>query len=153
MSTVVTPDDVATYLDIDPDSLNTDRAQMLIDDAIGQALTVATVGTVPDDGATEANLPPNAASVIRPAVARIYLNPAGVTGETAVGFAYTRTPGTGSMYSKSERATLRRLAGQAAGAFTIDPTPEHALDCYRDPLWQPTDQEALASAEETGLAQ
>lgn len=150
MSTIVTPADLSTYLGATVDD---DRAQMLIDDAIEQALSVVTVGTVPDSGATEDNLPAGAASVIRPAVARIYLNPAGVTSEASGPFTYSRTASTGSMYSKAERAQLRRLAGQAAGAFSIDPTPADVLDNFRDPLAQPTYEETLEYADETGFTQ
>lgn len=150
MSIIVTPADLSTYLGTTVDE---DRAQMLIDDAIGQALSIATVGTVPDTGPTESNLPTGAESVIRPAVARIYLNPAGVTSEATGPFTYSRTASSGSMYSKAERAQLRRLAGQAAGAFSVDPTPVDVLDNYREPLGQPTYQETLEYAEEVGFTQ
>jgi hypothetical protein len=36
--------------------------------------------------------------------------------------------------TKVERVTLRLATGKGAGAFTIDPTPVDAMDCYRDPL-------------------
>lgn len=153
MSTIVTPANLATYLQIDMDDAETARAQMLIDHAIIQALSIVTVGDVPATGPTEANLPAGAESVILPAVARIYLNPASLTGETAGPFNYTRTAGTGSLFSKAERQTLRRLAGQSAGAFTIDPTPADAMTYYSDPLAQPTMQDVLEYGEEVGFTQ
>lgn len=122
MSDIVTPADLGVYLgqNIDP----TDpRAQMLIDDAISQALSIVTVGDVPDTGPTEANLPAGADAVIRAAVARIWLNPAGVSQETTGPFTYSRSTGTGSMFSKAEVGTLRQLAGRG-GAFTIDTLPD-----------------------------
>lgn len=119
MSVVVTTDDLGVFLGVTLSSTDEDRAQMLIDDAIAQALTVATVGTIPDSGATEANLPPGAASVIRAAVARIFLNPAGVSSETEGPYAHARPVGSGGMFSKAERQQLRRAAGGSA-AFQVD---------------------------------
>ena len=122
MSVIVTPDDLAVYLGVPVGDIDTSRAQMLIDDAIAQALTIVTVGTVPSGGPTEANLPTGAASVIRAAVARIYLNPAGVDNETVGPFAYGRSAGTGAMFSKAERGQLRRAAG-GGNAFSINLIP------------------------------
>jgi hypothetical protein len=118
-----TPGDLAVYLDTTMDDGQTARAQMLIDDAIAQALAVVTVVTIPVDGPTEDNLPVGWESVLRPAVARIYLNPAGVTSQAAGPYSEGRTANTGAMLSKSERATLRRLAG-GGGAFSIDGLPD-----------------------------
>lgn len=123
MSDIVTPDDLAVYLGIDTGQIDEDRAQMLVDDAIAQALSVVTVGTISDSGPTEANLPSGAAGVIRAAVARVYLNPRGVDGETVGVVSYTsRGGGTGSMFSKAEIAALRRFAGRG-GAFSISMIP------------------------------
>lgn len=119
----VTPDDLGVYLELD--TVNEDRAQMLIDDATTQALTIVTIGTVPDSGATVANLPDGAASVIRAAVARIYLNPTGVNAEAAGPYSYGRSAGTGAMFSKAERAQLRRMSGRSS-AFEIDMLPTDA---------------------------
>lgn len=148
MSTLVTPDDLSVYLGVTVDDA---RAQMLIDDAVTQALSVVVVGTVPDTGPTEDNLPAGAASVIRAAVARIYLNPEGLTSEATGPFTQGRPANSGAMFSKAERKQLRRLAGQAAGAFTIDPTPVTAMDDFRDPLAQPTYSESVEYLEETGF--
>lgn len=122
MSTIVTPDDLGVYLGATLDATDEDRAQMLIDDAIAQALSVVTVGTVPVDGATEANLPDGAGSVIRAAVARVFLNPAGVTQEVLGSFSVARPASSGSFFSKAERAALRRMAG-GGSAFSIDLLP------------------------------
>lgn len=119
MSEIVTPDSLAVYLDVDLSEDKYDRAQMLIDDAIAQALSVVTVGDVPDDGPTEANLPTGAASVIRAAVARIFLNPTGVTSESTGPYAYGRPAGTGALFSKAERAQLRRMGG-GGNAFSVN---------------------------------
>ena len=120
MSTIVTPDDLAVYLGITLSSTDEDRAQLLIDDAIAQALSIATVGTVPVDGATEANLPSGAGSVIRAAVARIFQNPAGVTQEVLGSFSVARPASSGALFSTAERGALRRMAGRGS-AFSIDP--------------------------------
>jgi hypothetical protein len=114
----VTPDDLATYLGTTISSADEDRAQMLIDDATAQALSVVTVGTVPTTGATAANLPVGAESVIRAAVARLFLNPMGVSQEVTGPYTFSRPAGSGSMFSKAEIATLRRLAGRS-GAFSV----------------------------------
>lgn len=126
MTVPVTPADLGVYLGISMSADEQARAQMLIDDAVTQALSIVTVGTVPDTGPTVGNLPVGAESVIRPAVARIYLNPRGVDGETAGPINYSsRGGGTGSLYSKAEVRALRRLAGRS-GAFTIDTLPADA---------------------------
>lgn len=130
MSDIVTPADLGVYLGIDID--DDDRAQMLIDDAIGQALSIVAVGDIPDTGPTEANLPAGSASVIRAAVARLWLNPAGVTQEVSGSFSYSRPAASGSMFSKAEIRSLRRLAGRS-GAFAIDLLPADAGSCI--PPW------------------
>lgn len=119
---LVTTDDLATYLGISYSGAEEDRAQMLIDDAVAQALTIVTVGTVPTTGATEDNLPAAAASVIRAAVARVFLNPSGVSQEVTGPYTFSRAIGSGSMFSKAEVAALRRMAGRS-GAFTVDLLP------------------------------
>lgn len=121
MASIVTPAALGVYLDVEIPADDA-RAQMLIDDAIDQALSIVTVGTVPSTGPTEANLPAGAESVIRAAVARVWLNPAGVTQESAGGFSYSRPAGSGSMFSKAEIRSLQRLAGRS-GAFAIDMIP------------------------------
>lgn len=129
----VTPDDLAVYLGVDLDDTQVARAAMLIDDAVGQALAVVTVGVVPDDGPTEANLPAGWEGVVRPAVARIFLNPTGVTSEVTGPYSVGRPATTGALLSKNERAALRRLAGRSGGAFTIDGLPDEY--CPRVESW------------------
>lgn len=122
MSTIVTTDDLAVYLGVVLSSSDEDRAQMLIDDAIAQALSVITVGTVPATGATEANLPEGAAGTIRAAVARVFLNPSGANSEALGSYSIGRPAGSGAMFSTAERAQLRRLGGSGS-AFSIDMLP------------------------------
>jgi len=119
MSTIVTTDDLAVYLGVVLSSAEEDRAQMLIDHAIAQALSIVTVGTVPDGGATEANLPPGAASVILAAVERRFSNPNGATTEAVGPYSIGRPAGSGAIFSSAERAQLRRFAG-GGSAFSID---------------------------------
>ena len=122
MSTIVTTDDLGVYLGVSLASTDEDRAQMLIDHAIAQALTIVTVGTVPTTGATEANLPSGAASVILPAVARVFQNPGGVTQEALGPYSFSRPAASGGLFSKAERAQLRRMGG-GSSAFQIDLLP------------------------------
>lgn len=118
MTTIVTPADLGVYLDLEI-AADDARAQMLIDDAIEQALSIVTVGDVPETGPTETNLPSGSASVIRAAVARLWLNPEAITQESAGSFSYSRPAASGSMFSKAEVASLRRLAGRSS-AFSVD---------------------------------
>lgn len=122
---LVTPDNLATYLGTTLTGADEDRAKMLISDAVAQALTIVTVGTVPESGPTEANLPSGAASVIRAAVARIFLNPAGVTQEVSGPYTFSRPAASGGMFSKAERAQLRRLGG-GSSAFEVDLIGDYA---------------------------
>ena len=74
----VTTDDLATYLGVS--DIDEGRAQMLIDDAFAQAVSIATIGTItPPAGATWVNLPAGADGIIRAAVGRRYSNVSGVT--------------------------------------------------------------------------
>lgn len=132
MSTIVTTDELATYMGLVFDSVQEDRAQMLIDDAIDQALSVVTVGAIPDSGPTEANLPNGAAGVIRAALERRVSNPNNVITEAAGPYAIGRTAGSGAIFSTAERGQLRRFAGRGS-AFTIDP-----LAGYPDSVFPPT---------------
>jgi hypothetical protein len=104
---------------------------MLIDDAIAQALTIVTVGTVPTTGATEANLPAGAGSVIRPAVARVFLNPAGVSQEALGPYSQSRPIASGGLFSKAERQQLRRMGG-GSSAFQVDLLPTGYPDSVFD---------------------
>jgi hypothetical protein len=121
---MVTTADLAVYLGFQ--TIDKTRAQMLIDDAVTQALEVVTVGDVPADGPTEANLPPGAAGIIRAAVARIYLSIATDVSQDPFGVASTgRTVNTGAMFSAAEVIELRRAAGRT-GAFMVDLMPAGA---------------------------
>lgn len=105
-----TSSDLSLYLGVD--SIDSARADFLIAQAESLARTVLTT------------LPDGAATVVLSAAARGYANPLGVTQETVGVYSVSRPMG-GVYLTKSERATLRRLAGGSA-AFTIDPTPSDA---------------------------
>jgi hypothetical protein len=100
---LATPGDLETYLGVPVDE---DRAVQLIELAFG--LVQQMVDPVPDAAAT----------VVLSAVARAYSNPTGVTTEMVGPYQSTR-PSAGIYLTKSERATLRRMAGRS-GAFSID---------------------------------
>ena len=116
----VNTDDFATFAGIP--SIDEDRAQMLLDAAVVQAMSIITVGTVPDSGATEVNLPTGAEYTIYAAVSRLYQNPTGVSQEVTGPYTFSRAIGSGALFSKAEVAALRRLAGRS-GAFSIDLLP------------------------------
>lgn len=136
-----TPADLATSLGVPLADLDTTRAQMLIDDAIADALSIVVVGTVPDTGATYDNLPAGSDSVIRAAAGRVYLNAGGVTSETVGPFSVTRPAPSGATLSGRERRKLLRLAG-LSGAFSIDSTPAAAMTEVIDPAGSPDLEDA-----------
>lgn len=134
----VTTSDLATYLGIDAASIDTARAQMLIDDAVSDALTIVVVGSYATTP-TEDNLPTGYEAVIRAAAGRQYQNSTGATTETVGPYSVSRPANSGAVLSPRERRKLLRLAGRG-GAFGIDPTPADALVNVIDPL-QPPDLE------------
>lgn len=135
----VTTTDLQTYLGLD--SIDADRAAMILDDVLQDALSVVTVGTVPATStATWSNLPAGAEGVIRAAAGRVYLNAAGVTSESVGPFSVTRPAPSGSLLSRRERMKLRRLAGRGP-AISVDTTPTTALATFEDALSEPTVQE------------
>jgi hypothetical protein len=138
----VEPSDLSTYLG-DPQGFNETRAQMLLDDATNEALSVVYGGG--DVTETVDDLPDQADAIVRAAAARVYVNPAGVTQEVTGSFSVSRPAASGSMLSRREKAKLRRLAGKG-GAFTVDPTPADALTDYESPLAHPTEAESEAWA-------
>lgn len=77
-------------------------------------------------------LPDNAKGVILTAAARVYGNPQQVASESVGPFSVSHQPG--AYLTRRERARLRRLAGRAAGAYTVDPTP---ADASPDASWPP----------------
>ncbi len=109
--TLVTPADLGVYLGVEVEQF---RAQMLIDDAVAQAVDIVGV-------ADEGKLPASAAGIIRGAVARLYLNPAGVTQEMVGPLSYSRPASSGSIFSRAEKSALVRGAGR--GAFSVDLLP------------------------------
>jgi hypothetical protein len=132
MSVLATPDDLATFLGI-TGNIDTDRAQLLLDLAEGEASAIVTP------------LPMNAKSVVLTAAARAYANPEMVN-SSSVG-SVSASFGSGGLYlMRNERRTLERMAGIGAGAFTVNPAPNAGVD-YRDPLRSP----ALEDIEEFTL--
>jgi hypothetical protein len=129
-----TTDDFATYLDVDSSTLNTARAQMMLDQAT--ALAAAIVSPLPD----------GSDAIILSAAARAFVNPTGVTSETVGPYSVQR-PWPGVYLTKAERSSLRRLAGKSAGAFTIDPTSVDAMADYVDPLNSPDIDDSESFAE------
>lgn len=115
-----TPTDLAVFLGAEFDDTDTARAQMILDGVTAQALTIVTVGTVPETGPTVDNLPDAASSVIYGAAGRAFLNPAGATQEVAGSASIARPAGTGSLLSAAEKAVLRALGAQGGGVFGID---------------------------------
>jgi hypothetical protein len=100
----VSSDDLATFLGATVDD---DRADQILAMLVDQAATI--VSPVPQE----------ALGVIVGAAARVYANPTAVTQE-ALGPYTAGHPFPGVYLTKTERATLRRLAG-GGGAFSIDP--------------------------------
>lgn len=89
------------------------RADFLIGQA--EALARAVVSPLPD----------GAGAVVIAVAARAYSNPTGASYQT-VGPMSVQTTQAGGLYlSKTDRATLKSLAGRG-GAFTVDPTPASA---------------------------
>lgn len=102
---VVTPDDLALYMGLD--SINNDRAQLLIDQII--LLCEAVVSP----------LPAAASPVVLDAAANAYATPPGsITSELVGPYQATRRPG-GLFLTKGQRATLRLLSG-GGSAFSIN---------------------------------
>lgn len=130
----VTPANLGTYLGIT--DIDTNRAQMILDDVLAQALAVVTVGTPGPTGPTWTNLPNGGEGIVRAAAGRLYLNAAGVTAEGVGPFHVQRPAPTGSMLSRREKRELRELAGRPP-AFTADVTPATAMVTFVDPLAEP----------------
>lgn len=100
----VTPDDLQTYLG--SPNFDAERAELLISTAV--SLCEAIVKPLPE----------SADAVILSSAGRAYTNATGVTSQMAGPYQVTMPSG-GVYLTKSERATLRRLAG-GGGAFSID---------------------------------
>lgn len=119
MTVSVDSDDLATFLGVD--SVDAARAAMLISQTV--ALAQSVVSPLPD----------GSEAVILSAVARTYVNPTQSTSQTAGSFNVS-VPYPGMYLNRNERRTLRGLAGQGGGAFSIDLTPAGAMADYVDPL-------------------
>jgi len=128
MSVTATTGDLETFLALPSGSIDTQRAQMLLDMIEADALTIVSP------------LPAAAKSVVLTVAARAYVNPENNL-EESTGSVSTRYGwrGSGGMYlTRAERRTLRRQAGIGAGAYTIDPTATTAMASYVDALTPPT---------------
>jgi hypothetical protein len=110
--TYATPDSDALFLLLGT-SGDGDRADALI--AQAEVLAASIKDPLPDGAET----------VILSAAMRAYANPQGVTSETISGMYAVTRPMAGVYLTKTERATLRRMAG-GGGAFTIDPLADYA---------------------------
>jgi len=95
------------------DTIDGNRADMLIEQAVNLALSV--VRPLPDE----------ATPVILAIAGRAYTNPTSASYQT-VGPMSVQTTQPGGLYlSKSDKVTLKSMAGRG-GAFTVDPTPATA---------------------------
>lgn len=118
MALTVTTTELATFMQ-DTD-IDVDRATLLI--RLATNLCSSVVTPVPD----------NADGVVLSVASRAYTNPTGVQAETigptTVQFGST----SGGIYlTKSDTATLNRLAGRGGGAFTVNPiSPDAGCHLY-----------------------
>lgn len=96
--------------------INTDRANLLLQ--LAQDLCATVVDPVPD----------GAKAVVLAVAARAYANPQNLAGQAIapVGSVQYGTVGGGLFLTRTDRLTLRRIAGLGGGAFSVDPTPADA---------------------------
>lgn len=120
MSTVATPADLATFMNV---TLDDDRAQQMLD--IIEDFASAVVSP----------LPAAAKGVILTAAARAYPNPSGTASQSTGGSSTSwGWHGSGGTYlTRTELRMLQRMAGIGGGAFTVNVAPL-AGKHYRDPL-------------------
>jgi hypothetical protein len=104
---LVTPQDLGTYLA--DDSIDQQRAAFMLQ--LAQDLCESIVSPVPA----------TANGVVLAVAARAFSNPEGVTAETVGPYSVQRASA-GLYLTRSDKATLRRLAG-GSGAFSIDVLP------------------------------
>lgn len=107
---IATPDDLATYIG---GTVDEPRATLLL--RLAQSLVEARVSPPP----------PGADAIVLTAAARAYQNPSMLTGET-VGPYTAQRPAVGIYLTRSERASLRKMAGGSL-AFTINPAANAGL--------------------------
>lgn len=124
MSTIATTGDLATFMGVTVDET---RAQQMLDIIEADAASIVSP------------LPASAMGVILTAAARALPNPSGTASMSAGGSSASWAPG-GLYLTRSERMTLRRLAGKGGGAFTVNVAPNAGQD-YIDPLQTPTLEE------------
>jgi hypothetical protein len=108
----VTPDDLATYLDVT--SINEDRAQLLIDKATAMCQSIVSPLIDADD------------AVVLDVAQRAYTNPTNAQSQSMPAGAVAYAPvGGGLWLTRQNIAILRRNHG-GGGAYTIDVTPAGA---------------------------
>lgn len=110
----VTPADLGTYLGA---TVDTTRAQYLIDRATELCLTIVSVNGV---------LPSGSDAVVLDVVARAYSNPQNVNADAGGPYSTTFGAVSGGLWlTRQNKQTLRSLNG-SGGAFTIDTLPTTA---------------------------
>lgn len=111
-TTLGTPDQLATFLDVTFDTDDTARADLML--TLARQVCESVVTPLPD----------TALPVVLSIAARGYTNPEGQTSET-VGSVSSSWSAAGVYLLRAERTALKSLAGRG-GAFTVDPTPSDA---------------------------
>lgn len=112
MSLPVSIDDLGTYLGATVDYA---RGQQILD--LAHTLCEAIINP----------LPAGAEAVVLDVAARAYSNPTNVSQESTGPFSVQRGPVSGGLWlTRANKSTLRQLAGQSGGAFTIDTMPANA---------------------------
>jgi hypothetical protein len=125
MSTLASVGDLQTFTGLTVDA---NRAQLLLDIIEADAASIVSP------------LPAGAKGVILTAAARALPNPSGASSQSMGGSSASWAPG-GLYLTRSERNTLRRLAGGGSGAFSVNVAPKAGKD-YRDPLGPLTSDDA-----------
>lgn len=102
-------------------TLDEDQAQLILDMVEADAASIISP------------LPATAKGVIITAAARACPNPSGATSMSSGGASASWSPG-GIYLTRSERNTLRRLAGKGGGAFSVNAALNAGKHYHRDPL-------------------
>lgn len=133
-----TTSDLALYLGVT--SIDSDRATLILGLAVNLCESIVTP------------LPDSANVVVLAVAARAFANPEGITGETVGPYTVQRAAA-GMYLTKSDKATLRRLAG-GSGAFSIDtlPTGVNAVQLITVAASAGTFKLALSGQSTTALA-
>lgn len=111
-TTLGTPDQLATFLDVTFDADDTARADLML--TLARQVCEGVVTPLPD----------SALPIVLAVAARTYTNPEAQESQT-VGATSSSWRAAGVLLLRSERLALKSLAG-GGGAFTVDPTPSDA---------------------------